>query len=59
MARGRWIAFLDSDDLWFPKKLDSQLNFMLRNNYAFTYHRYIEIDEAGNPLGVSVGGKNE
>ncbi len=57
MAHGRWMAFLDSDDLWLPKKLESQLNFMIRNNYAFTYHRYIEISENDEPLGISVGGK--
>ncbi len=57
MANGRWIAFLDSDDLWKPEKLEHQLKFMAENNYAFTYHRYTEIDESSKPLGVMVGGK--
>lgn len=39
-ARGRWIAFLDSDDLWEPEKLSRQLNFMKENGYSFTYTDY-------------------
>ena len=37
-AKGRWIAFLDSDDLWLPEKLEHQLKFMVENGYAFSYH---------------------
>ena len=57
MAKGRWIAFLDSDDLWSPEKLERQLKFMINNRYSFTYHEYTEIDEYGDPLGVYVSGK--
>ena len=39
-ARGRWIAFLDSDDTWDPRKLEKQLKYMKENNYAFTYTDY-------------------
>ena len=39
-ANGRWIAFLDSDDLWVPEKLEEQLTYMRVNNYAFTYTDY-------------------
>ena len=56
-AKGKWIAFLDSDDLWLPEKLERQLKFMVQNNYAFTYHEYIEMSEEGNDLGVYVSGK--
>ena len=42
-ARGRYIAFLDSDDLWHPEKLQRQLNFMKRHNYAFSFTSYQRI----------------
>lgn len=34
-AKGRWIAFLDSDDLWLPNKLDRQIKFMVDNSVSF------------------------
>lgn len=55
-AKGKWIAFLDSDDLWQPEKLSKQIQFMEKNGYAFSYHEYMEIDEEDNPLGVKISG---
>lgn len=57
VAGGRWVAFLDSDDLWMPQKLERQLRFMVDNQYAFTYHKYVEINESSEETGVLVGGK--
>ena len=44
-AQGRYIAFLDSDDLWKSDKLEKQISFMLENKYSFTYTNYNLIDE--------------
>ena len=55
-ARGEWIAFLDSDDLWHPDKLRRQLDFMRSGGLVFSYHAYERIDEDGEPLHVLVSG---
>lgn len=39
-AQGRYIAFLDSDDLWHPEKLARQVAFMEKNHVAFSFHAY-------------------
>ncbi len=39
-AKGKWIAFLDSDDVWLPEKLETQIAFMLENGYKFTCTDY-------------------
>lgn len=49
-AKGRFIAYLDADDLWKPEKLEKQLNFMLENKYGFSCTDYEKIDENGKSL---------
>ena len=55
-AKGQWIAFLDSDDIWMPEKLERQITFMEDNGYAFSYTNYEEIDMVGNKTGVRITG---
>lgn len=49
-ASGRYIAFLDSDDIWYSNKLSQQLQFMQENNFAFTFTRYEVVTENGKRL---------
>ena len=46
-ANGRFIAFCDSDDRWYPDKLEKQLQFMVDNDYGLTYTSYDTCDENG------------
>lgn len=55
-AKGQWIAYLDSDDLWKREKLEKQIKFMKLNKLAFSYTNYEEIDVNGNRTGVKVTG---
>lgn len=51
ISSGEYLAFIDSDDLWTANKLSDQLEFMLANNYEFTFTAYEIINESA----VSVG----
>lgn len=48
-ARGRYIAFCDSDDWWYPTKLEEQMKFMQENNYEFVCTYYEDANEMLEP----------
>lgn len=50
LSRGRYLAFLDGDDLWVPHKLERQVAFMQENGVAFSYGAYDRVDENGDCL---------
>jgi teichuronic acid biosynthesis glycosyltransferase TuaG len=49
-SKGKYVAFLDSDDLWHHKKLEKQLSFMYENEIAFSYTNYQFMSENGKDL---------
>lgn len=55
-AKGKWIAFLDSDDLWKKEKLEKQIEFMKKKECSFSYTEYEQIDENSNKNGKTVSG---
>lgn len=50
-AKGKYIAFLDSDDLWLSNKLEEQIAFMEKHDYAFTFSSFAIMDQFGNLTG--------
>ena len=53
-ANGKYIAFLDSDDLWNLRKLEVQIMYMEIHNLPFTYSAYDAIGEEGNSLNLLI-----
>lgn len=53
-AKGRYIAYLDADDLWMPEKLERELQFMKEKNAAFVFTGYEFADEQGRGTGKVV-----
>lgn len=51
-ARGRYIAFCDSDDTWVPTKIEEQVAFMQANGYALSFASYYVMNKQGERVGV-------
>lgn len=56
-AKGRYIAFCDSDDQWMPNKLEKQIQFMKDKNCALSFTSYITRNEEGNITGFVMAKK--
>jgi len=50
-SKGKYIAFIDSDDLWHKKKLELQIQFMIRNRLKFCHTNYHVINELNKTIG--------
>lgn len=52
MARGRYIAFCDSDDRWVKEKLERQVSFIQEHGYCLVFSSYWQCDENGSTTGI-------
>ena len=51
VAEGKYLAFLDADDIWKPNKLDRQITFMRSKNCDATHTSYLIINEFKEVIG--------
>ena len=58
-AKGNYIAFLDSDDLWKKGKLKNQISFMKKNDINFSYTSYNQIDSKGIKIKIVSAPKSQ
>jgi len=47
-VKTRYVAFLDADDLWYPKKLKKHLKYMKRKGAGFSFTSYVNLNERKN-----------
>ena len=52
IARGKFIAFIDADDIWKPLKLSKQIGFMIKNNFSITHTSYNIINDEKKIIGL-------
>jgi glycosyltransferase involved in cell wall biosynthesis len=57
-SKGKYIAWLSSDDLFYNTKIEKQINFMINRNYLFTYTNYVCINESHKIISDSIGPSN-
>lgn len=58
-AKGKYIAFLDSDDIWYENKLEKQINFMKDKNIGFSFTSYELMSEDGELLNKTINVPNQ
>ncbi|MDM1060600.1 glycosyltransferase family 2 protein [Myroides odoratimimus] len=58
-AKGKFIAFLDSDDVWLPNKLEKQVHFMEEHNIPISFTSYEVLDENLNSTNTIIKSVNE
>ncbi len=59
LAKGRWIAFLDSDDIWMPNKLSIQRDFQLKNCAVLTFTQFRRVSSDKNEIGHLIDVPNQ
>ena len=59
LAKGRYVCFIDADDLWEKDKIKRQLEFMKIKECAFCYHSYVFANEEGIPTEKKVIAKEK
>ena len=55
-SNGRYIAFLDVDDVWLPSNLATQVQYMQRSGVAFSFHDYCHLSSNGQLIGDPISG---
>lgn len=59
LSKGRYLTFLDSDDVWLENKLERQINFIKNNNYEFVYCSFKYMNDNGTKISKTIKTKKE